>query len=250
MGKMTKTSGLIFKKAFFIILVSSGALSILLNLANAESSLTVQNTAPSEIKIPLHPKNWKPLAYSSLKANKISGDEKALVIEVDQSSSPLLYKLEATSKFKTVIVEGEIIEGQINLNGQKQGLFKSKKSFTDDYALRFGVVLKGKNKKPPVPGFLLASWIKEMFKLAPKGVGVDKIYFLKVVNDPKEIGQTRNHPLSDYLFEESMTSAVTGKFKIEKTFENPKEILGFWISANGEGTKSKFKTRITNIAIK
>lgn len=216
--------------------------------ANAEFQNKKSKNTSAQIS--LNPKDWKQLQYSSLKANKISGDENQLIIEVDKSSSPLIYKLDPILNFKTVIVEGEVLDGKLNLNGQKQGLFKNKKSFTDDYVLRFGLVLKGKNKKPPIPGFLLATWIKEMFKLAPKGAGVDKIYFLKVVEDPGEIGQTRNHPLSEYLFEDSVASNENGKFKIEKTFPHQKELLGFWISANGEGTQSKFKTKITKIQIK
>lgn len=204
----------------------------------------------AEFSAPLNPKAWKALEFSSLKPNKISGDDTTLIIEVNKSSSPLLYKIESPVKFKSISVVGEITDGSINLKNQKQGLFKNKKSLTDDYALRFGLVLKGKNKKPPVPGFLLASWIKEMFSLAPKGVGVDKIYFLKVAHNPEHVGETRNHPLSDYLFEEAVTSAQTGPFEIKKTFATQKEVLGFWISANGEGTSSTFKTKITKIELK
>lgn len=210
---------------------------------------TMQKT--NAILIPLDPKLWKQLKFTKIRPNTISGNKDQLVLDVDQSSSPLVYKLDQVLKFKAILVEGEILDGQLNLPlGQKQGLFKNKKSVTDDYVLRFGLVLKGKNKKPPVPGFLLASWIKEMFKLAPSGVGVDVIYFLKVANRPEDVGETRNHPLSDYLYEEAVTSAETGPFKIEKSFEPKKEILGFWISANGEGTKSKFKTKITKIELR
>ena len=204
----------------------------------------------AEFSAPLNPKAWKALEFSSLKPNSVSGDDNQLVISVNKSSSPLLHKLETPLKFKSIQVSGEIIDGSLNLKNQKQGLFKNKKSVTDDYVLRFGLVLKGKNKKPPVPGFLLASWIKEMFSLAPKGVGVDKIYFLKVAHNPDHVGDTRNHPLSDYLYEEAVTSAQTGSFEINKTFKTTKEVLGFWISANGEGTSSTYKTKITKIELK
>ncbi len=114
-------------------------------------------------------------------------------------------------------------------------------------------VTLAENKKPSIPGFLLASWIKDMLKLAPKGVGVDKIYFLKVAYNPDQVGETRFHPLSDYLFEDTITSAQTGKFKIEKAFKTEKgqdkKLLGFWISSNGEGTKSKFKIKLTKIEL-
>lgn len=199
---------------------------------------------------PLNPSAWEALEFSSLKPNKVSGNDSELIISVDKSSSPLLLNINPPKKFKKIIAEGEIFDGQINLKDKdKQGIIKDKKSVTDDYALRLGLVLEGKNKKPPVPGFLLPSWVKKMFKMAPSGVGVDKIYFLNVANNANHVGDKRNHPLSKYLYEEVVTHAKTGQFKIEKTFKSEKELLGFWLSANGEGTGSKFKIKLTKIYI-
>ncbi len=213
------------------------------------SVLLTASPVMGKFEAPLNPKFWKALKFSSLKPNTVSGNDTQLVIEVNKSSSPLLYKLNEPLKFKSVYVVGEIFDGSLNLKQQKQGEFKNKKSVTDDYVLRFGLVLKGKNQKPPVPGFLLASWIKEMFKLAPKGVGVDKIYFLKVAHTKEHVGDTRNHPLSDYIYEEAVTFAAQGPFEIKKAFNSEQEILGFWLSANGEGTSSAFKTKITKITL-
>jgi hypothetical protein len=200
--------------------------------------------------VSLDPSNWKQLKFSSLKPNTISGNSTELIISVNESSSPLIYKFESPIKLKQVDVYGEVLDGELNLTKKPQGLFENKKSVTDDFVLRFGLVLKGKSKKPPVPNFLLASWIKEMFSLAPKGVGVDKILFLNVTQFEDQVGQTRTHPLSDYLSEEFSTFCKKGAFKILKNFKNEVEILGLWISANGEGTKSKFKTKLTKIEFK
>jgi hypothetical protein len=213
------------------------------------TSLFFTNPAFSKTIIPLNPKEWKELKYNSIPANKYSGDDKSLIITVDKSSSPLIYKLATPQKMKSILVEGEVFDGVLNLNGQQQGLFKNKKSVTDDYALRFGLVFSGKNKKPFIPNFLLASWVKELFSLAPKNTGIDVIYFLKVAQNPNQIGKKRFHPLSKYLFEEVVTAVKSGPFKLEKSFESEKVILGFWISANGEGTSSAFKTKLTKIIL-
>ena len=193
-------------------------------------------------------KNWEMLKFSRLKASAFQTSNKKLKISVNQSSSPLIQKFKTPVTFTRVIAKGEIKNGSINLKeDQKQGIFK-KKSITDDYALRLGLVLEGKNRKPKfLPTFMMPSWIKKMFSLAPKNKGIDKIYFLKVVHNTSHIGDKRTHPLHKYLFEEAITQAKSGEFTIDKTFESPKTAYGLWLSANGEGTLSQFDTIINKI---
>jgi hypothetical protein len=198
--------------------------------------------------VPLSAENWEMLEFSSLKANTFEASETQLKISVDQSSSPLIQKFKKPIKFTRIVAKGEILNGSVNLKeGQEQGVFK-KKSITDDYALRLGLVLEGKNKKPKfLPTFMLPAWINRMFSLAPKDKGVDKIYFLKIAHNKSHVGDKRTHPLHNYLFEEAVTQAKTGEFLIDKTFTKPQTIYGLWLSANGEGTKSQFDTIINSI---
>ena len=198
--------------------------------------------------VPLNTENWEMLEFSSLKASTFTASDEKLTISVNQSSSPLIQKFKKPITFTRVIAKGEIKNGSINLTeDQEQGIFK-KKSITDDYALRLGLVLDGENRKPKfLPTFMLPSWIKRMFSLAPKDKGIDKIYFLKVTHNKSQLGEKRTHPLHKYLFEEAITQAKTGKFTIDKTFDSEKIIYGLWLSANGEGTKSQFDTVINSI---
>jgi len=198
--------------------------------------------------IPLNTNNWEMLEFSSLKANKFEASIEKLTIKVNQSSSPLIQKFKTPIKFTRVVAKGSIQNGSINLKkDQKQGVF-NKESVTDDYALRLGLVLEGDNQKPKfLPTFMLPGWIKRMFSLAPKGKGIDKIYFLKIAHNESHVGDKRQHPLHKYLYEEAVTQAVAGDFVIEKTFKNPKTVYGLWLSANGEGTKSQFDTVINSI---
>jgi len=198
--------------------------------------------------VPLDAGNWEMLKFSSLKPSTFVATPNKLTIKVRQSSSPLIQKLKKPITFTRVVAKGAITNGSINLKeGQKQGIFK-KKSITDDYALRLGLVLEGKNKKPKyLPKFMLPSWIKRLFSLAPKDKGVDKIYFLKVVNNASDVGEKRAHPLNKLIFEEGAVQAKTGAFTIDKTFESPKTVYGIWLSANGEGTQSQFDTSLDSI---
>ncbi len=198
--------------------------------------------------VPLDASNWEMLEFSSLKPSTFVATPNNLTIKVRESSSPLIQKLKKPITFTRVVAKGEIKNGSINLkDGQKQGVFK-KKSITDDYALRLGLVLEGKNKKPKyLPKFMLPSWIKRLFSLAPKDKGVDKIYFLKVVNNASDVGKSRAHPLNKLIFEEGAVQAKTGTFTIDKTFDTPKTVYGIWLSANGEGTQSQFDTSLDSI---
>ena len=198
--------------------------------------------------VPLNTENWEMLTFSRLKANTFKANSQRLTIHVNQSSSPLIQKFKSPVTFTRVVAKGEIKNGSINLKeNQEQGLF-NKKSITDDYVLRLGLVLEGDNRKPRfLPTFMLPGWIKRLFSLAPKNRGIDKIYFLKVVHNASHLGDKRTHPLHEYLYEKAITQAKTGAFTIDKTFESPRSTYGLWLSANGEGTKSKFDTIINSI---
>jgi len=198
--------------------------------------------------VPLTPENWEMLKFSKMKPNTFSSNNNGLTINVRESSSPLIQKFDKSFSFTRVVAKGEIINGKINLkNDQIQGLFK-KKSITDDYAFRLGLVLDGDRKRPNFfSWFLLPSWVKKLYRIVPKQMGVDRVYFLNVVHNKTGLGKKRHHPLHKVLYEEGVTQAKSGKFIIDKTFDKPMVIHGLWLSSNGEGTKSQFDTVIKSI---
>ena len=46
-----------------------------------------------------------------------------------------------------------------------------------------------------------ADWVKKLFALAPPDTGINRIHFLSVGTDPKQVGQSRTHPMSDLMAE-------------------------------------------------
>ncbi len=201
--------------------------------------------------IPLNPKSdWQELKYKSIASNKVKLAGKKLQITVNKSASPLIQKFNSDKKVVSVTVSGQRLSGSLNIpEGAQQG--QTKKPKADDYLFRLGLVLEGKNKKPRIPGFLIPAWVKKMFKLAPEGKGIKHIYFLNVAEDKSSVGQKRPHPLEKkYLYEEVITSVgPEGRFKFTKSFKKPVSILGFWISSDGDDTKSQFSLEVDQISV-
>ncbi len=68
--------------------------------------------------------------------------------------------------------------------------------------------------------FIAANWIKQLFKLAPKGTGVERINFLSTTRQQNLIGTRREHPLNDLLFETRITwLEAQGEFEMEYQFK-------------------------------
>ena len=107
--------------------------------------------------VPLNLDQWEMLKFSKIEANRLKASNGNLIISVNKSSSPLIHKFETPVRFTRVVATGEIMNGKINLkDGEEQGVF-IKKSITDDYALRLGLILDGKTKKPNFFSFLFHS---------------------------------------------------------------------------------------------
>ena len=62
----------------------------------------------------------------------------------------------------------------------------------DDFNLRLGLVLLGSHTLKWYQEVLAADWVKEMFKLAPEGQGIDRIYFLNAIIFPISKKQNKN----------------------------------------------------------
>ena len=98
------------------------------------------------------------------------------------------------------------------------------------------------------------SWVKTLFSLAPKGTGVDHIYFYNAVQQAELKGKERNHPLSELIKENfkwqlKFDDNGIAKFDFSTEVENPKTTLALWISIDGDDTGSQFETLISDIKI-
>ncbi|MBY0386147.1 hypothetical protein K2X05_13390 [bacterium] len=170
--------------------------------------------------------------------------EKGLLIKIDKSASPLIYKLPQTEKIIQVEVEGKIVSGELKLKNNSQQGIKS----DDDFIFRLGLVAEGSKKLNWLQRKASPAWIQRLHEIAPKDKGIDAIYFLEVAQDKSLISRKRSHPLSDLMKEEIVTSLeLDGSFRFTKTLDAALPVAGLWISSDGDDSKSKYQVLITKI---
>lgn len=188
--------------------------------------------------IALKEQNWVSLSYSKIKANKVTFKESEMLIEVQKSAGPLVHKLE-----KPVRVSGFSIKGK--LAGTK---IAETAPFDEDSILRVGLVATGAKTLNWTKRMFAADWVKKLFSLAPRGTGLDKIYFFNVTDRRGLLNKSRSHPQSD-LIEEQVVHVVekTGAFQFQWTLQPAVETAAIWLSSDGDDTKSEFTLSVSEI---
>jgi hypothetical protein len=190
--------------------------------------------------------NWKQLEYRNILPNKVStirenGDH--LKISVFQSASPLIYKFERPKKIKSITLKAVLTNGELNLNGIKQG-----EKNGDDFILRLGFVAKGNNQLNFFQKLTAPNWVKELYKLSDEKTGIDKIYFYNFAStDIKWV--ERIHPLSNLISEKIVGKIIDKKIELQFDLDSSKEYLGIWISSDGDDTKSKYELQLDQLII-
>jgi hypothetical protein len=183
---------------------------------------------------------WKELSFNKIPKNTVSIiDSKSIQVEVNQSASPLIYKLPDTKKVS-------LISLQINVQGDLSKL--STNAFPEDSIIRLGLVAKGEKTLSWLQRKIAANWVLELFSLAPPNVGLDKIYFYNFSTSKELIGQKRQHPKSELMLEEIIASFPETK-AIEHKLAKPIDVVALWISIDGDDTKSKYTTTIESIKL-
>ncbi len=187
---------------------------------------------------------WKELKFKSLPANKVSYESSALKIEVNKSASPLIYGFSQIRRIQQVDATLEI-SGQISPEE-----LKSWTEFEEDSYFRMGLVAKGSDRPGELKMLFAPEWVKTLFSLAPQGIGLDKIYFYNVTAQHSLVGKKRSHPQSKYMHEENILwrspNQLNLKFKIE--LSQPMDLAGFWISTDGDDSKSSFTVTIKELS--
>lgn len=186
--------------------------------------------------------SWQEFSFNKIKPNQVSFSESGIINSVNQSASPLVYKLSKIEKIKSFEIELKI-EGQLNESKPVE--------FEEDSYLRLGLVAQGEKRLSGIKKMLAADWIKKMFSLAPEGVGLDKIYFFNLANTKNKVGKKRLHPKSDLMHEEVVEYKTSDQkdIKIIKTLDTAVPTAALWISIDGDDTKSKFVTTIKTIKL-
>ncbi len=194
-----------------------------------------------ETSVPLQEQSWVTLAFDKIPANTVSFSRDALTVKVRSSAGPIVHKLMKTSKVVEIFVKGKVVGAKkIETN-----------AFDEDSVLRFGLVAIGKRTLSGPKKWFAANWIKKLFALAPKGIGLDKIFFFNLTNRDNLVGKSRTHPKSDLIVESAFANiGQDGSFAARKRLERPIETSALWLSVDGDDTQSAFDTVISEIKIK
>ncbi len=188
---------------------------------------------------------WRPLAFNNIAPNRVSIDDGALRIAVRGSASPLIYSFDEPVLLTGINVAASW-EGELKIPpGAAQG-----DENADDFVLKFGVVEAGEQTLNWLQRRLAADWIKQLYKLAPRGSGIKRINFLSTTQQRELLGSARVHPLNDLLHEQRITLLDgPGAIEMSYRYDEPVMALGLWISSDGDDTGSAFVLTIFEITL-
>lgn len=188
---------------------------------------------------------WTTLTFNRITPNTVSVEDGSMHIAVRGSASPLVHKLDTPREVTAVTVRGHW-SGELQIPAAAvQG-----DEIADDFVLKLGIVQSGDKTLNWFQRKVAANWIKQLFRLAPKGTGVDRINFLSTTRQEALLGSERVHPLSDLLYETRVTwLEAPGDFVLSHEFAEPVAVLGLWISSDGDNTGSSFDLQIDSIEL-
>lgn len=197
------------------------------------------------ILLPLTKTNdWQFLSYRKIPPNTFRATPEELEIGITNSAAPAIFPLKGFPQVTELRVTGKI-SGSLKLPPKKQG----EKGF-DDYTVRVGLVESGERTLSWRERHFGPDWVKRLFSLAPDGTGIRQIRFFNVGTEPRQIGATRQHPLSE-LMKETVVAVpdASGQFSFTNKFSSPIKTLAVWISCDGDDTKSSFTVVLTKIEL-
>ncbi len=183
---------------------------------------------------------WSELRFSKIPPNQMDYKESGIEVQVDKSAGPLLFKLQEVKNVKLIRVEFEV-DGKINSSNTN--------SFEEDSYLRFGLVATGDRKISKLQLLFAPDWVRKLYELSPKEIGLDKIYFYNVGENSENIGVERLNPKSDLIYEKVVTTLKKSNGLLIYEFAKALPTAAIWISIDGDDSKSTFKTTIKKISL-
>jgi hypothetical protein len=188
--------------------------------------------------------NWQLLKFSNIEANQVDFGREGMTVGVDSSASPIIYPLDQPRLVRRVEVSG-VLSDLLQLHAARQG-----DGDNDDFTLKIGLVVEGNKTLGGLQKWFSPDWIKNLFELAPEGTGVDTIYFLNAVQDSRQLGRQRQHPLSDLIYENNVWLLdKPGRFAFTHTLEQPLEVIAVWLSIDGDNSRSRYSTLIETLRL-
>ena len=191
-----------------------------------------------------HMNGWQLLEYDRIEPNQVSFSQQGMEIKVMDSASPIIYPLDIPLLVRRIEVSGKLSD-LLSLDADQQGLKNH-----DDFSLKIGLVVAGDKTLNGFQRLFSANWIKTLFDLAPEGTGIDHIYFLNAVQTSTRLGQQRQHPVSDLIYENNVWLLdKPGDFSVAHTLDKPRKVIAIWISIDGDDSHSNYSTLISNLSL-
>ena len=188
--------------------------------------------------------NWQVLQFKNTKANTVEhASPNTMIIKVNASAGPVVHRLEAPVLVKSLTARGTYSPRLTLAPGATQG-----SKGADDFGVRLGIVVRGERRLNWMEKKLAPQWVLRLHDLAPAKMGVDRIEFVNLVDDPSLLGKHRKHPKSDLLIENFAGHATAaGPFVLSYSWPKPIDAMAIWISADGDDTKSNFEVSLTEL---
>lgn len=203
--------------------------------------------AAALIAIPLASSDgWQVLSYRKIPRSQVTFSTEGLLIAVDGSAGPVVYPLAAPVRVARLEALGQVVRGELRVpNARLQG-----REGSDDFVMRIGLVETGTRRLGLWQRLVAADWLKKLFALAPPDAGISRVRFFNVGLDRSMVGFSRQHPLSDLLYEEVVTSPDEhGSFRVSVALDPAPEVAAVWLAADGDDTGSRFTVRLSSLTL-
>lgn len=194
------------------------------------------------LAVDLDVQQWEQVNYRKIKANTVNTVNGHMVINVDQSSSALVYPFAKAKKIKGLNIDAQM-KGEINYQDKIPGSMGA-----DDFPLRIGLIEQGSNTLNFFQKTLAPQWLKKLNAFSANYGGLNQVYTLLFYTQSPDFEQ-REHPLSKYFYEVSLAQFKNGELKYRYKFDQPTQNIGLWISTDGDDTQSKFSITIHHLEL-
>lgn len=189
-------------------------------------------------ELDLNVANYEHIRFDSLKPTVYSNEKEILIAKVDESSSILMMAFDQIQTIRSVSIEWQSA-GDLRVKNYEHQI--SKKG--DDARFRIGLILSG---KAPVIPFFAPTWVKRTKDIL--NFPSDKMIYLVL---GAEAGRQWKSPYSDSIETIALEAKAikSGWFKSQISFSERKKLVGIWLFADGDDTKSKFVTNIRKLEL-
>lgn len=189
-------------------------------------------------------KSWETLSFPEIPSNEISFAPGALQVTVEDSASALLHFFAETQWVTKIRIRGKV-EGALHDAPTEQ--VKSPR----DALLRVGLIEKGQRQMNPFQRIAAPQWLEDLEKrVLQRAEGIDCIHCYHLLPDRSSLGPMQEHPGTSFLRQKNHAAPDSeGNFDFLIEHEDPLPLIGLWLLADGDDTKSKFTITITKIEI-